>query len=88
MATLTAPLRLRSTGPRRYGDPLLLISATLATGLVVLAVIGPWITPYDPAATDILAASQGPSGAHLFGTDSLGCWRSPQPGTAAGSTGC
>ncbi|MCZ0997539.1 hypothetical protein O1M63_04350 [Streptomyces mirabilis] len=72
MATLTATLRLRRTGRRGFGDPLLLVSAVLAAGLVVLAVIGPWIAPYDPAATDVLAASQGPSGAHLFGTDSLG----------------
>ncbi|MFF0700051.1 ABC transporter permease [Streptomyces tendae] len=72
MATLAVPLRLRNTGRRRLGDPLLLTSATLAIGLMVLAVIGPWIAPYDPATTDVLAASQGPSGAHLFGTDSLG----------------
>ncbi|WP_257234149.1 ABC transporter permease [Streptomyces sp. JV178] len=72
MATLTATLRLRRTSTRRPGDPLLMVSAALAAGLVVLAVIGPWIAPYDPAATDVLAASQGPSGAHLFGTDSLG----------------
>ncbi|MEU5046295.1 ABC transporter permease [Streptomyces griseorubiginosus] len=72
MATLTAPLRLRGTTRGGFGDPLLLVSAALAAGLVVLAVIGPWIAPYDPAATDVLAASQGPSGAHLFGTDSLG----------------
>ncbi|MGW1668160.1 ABC transporter permease [Streptomyces sp. NPDC002324] len=72
MATLASALHLRSTGHRRFGDPLLLVSAALAAGLVVLAVVGPSIAPYDPAATDVLAASQGPSGSHLFGTDSLG----------------
>ncbi|MDX3519356.1 ABC transporter permease [Streptomyces scabiei] len=72
MATLTATLRLRGTTRGGFGDPVLLVSAALAAGLIVLAVIGPWIAPYDPAATDVLAASQGPSGAHLFGTDSLG----------------
>ncbi|MEU1163707.1 ABC transporter permease, partial [Streptomyces sp. NPDC005921] len=68
MATLTATLRLRSTGRRGLGDPLLLVSAAVAACLVVLAVVGPWIAPHDPAATDVLAAGQGPSGAHLFGT--------------------
>ncbi|MFD8627904.1 ABC transporter permease [Streptomyces hygroscopicus] len=72
MATLASAVRLGSTGYRRFGDPLLLVSAALVSGLVVLAVVGPWIAPYDPAATDVLAASQGPSGSHLFGTDSLG----------------
>ncbi|WEH12694.1 ABC transporter permease [Streptomyces sp. VNUA24] len=72
MATLTATLRPRGTTRRGFGDPVLLVSAALAAGLVVLAVIGPWIAPYDPAATDVLAANQGPGGAHLFGTDSLG----------------
>lgn len=72
MATLTAPLQLRKSTHGRFGDPLLLASAVLAAVLVIVAVVGPWITPYDPAATDVLAASQGPSGAHLFGTDSLG----------------
>jgi peptide/nickel transport system permease protein len=38
---------------------------------VVLAVIGPWIAPYDPDARsdDIV---KGPSAAHWFGTDHLG----------------
>jgi peptide/nickel transport system permease protein len=48
-----------------------------ATGLIVLgffcviAVIGPWIAPYDPSArsSDLI---QGPSGKHWFGTTHLG----------------
>ncbi|MGA5454890.1 ABC transporter permease [Streptomyces umbrinus] len=72
MATLATSLRLRKAERGRFGDPLLLVSAALAVGIAVVAVAGPWIAPYDPAATDVLAASQGPSGAHLFGTDSLG----------------
>jgi len=41
-------------------------------GFLVLALVGSWITPYDPNAgilTDTLAS---PSAAHLFGTDELG----------------
>ncbi|MEW2571834.1 ABC transporter permease [Streptomyces sp. NPDC047070] len=54
------------------GDPALIASAVVAGALTLLAVVGPWITPYDPDATDVLAASQGPSSQHLLGTDSLG----------------
>lgn len=47
-------------------------------GLVVLtifflmAIIGPSLCSYDPLAQDIKNMSQGPSGAHWFGTDYLG----------------
>ncbi|SED27087.1 peptide/nickel transport system permease protein [Amycolatopsis tolypomycina] len=64
-----------TTVRRRYaslGRPALVVSAVLAGVLTLLAIIGPWIAPYDPAATDVLAAGQGSSGGHLLGTDSLG----------------
>jgi len=44
----------------------------LLAAILVMAVLGPWIVPYDPLATDPPAALQPPSGAHLFGTDQLG----------------
>lgn len=40
--------------------------------LVVCALFGPWISPYDPLASDTAAALQAPSRAHWFGTDQLG----------------
>lgn len=41
--------------------------------LVTVALIGPYITPYDPIAIgDASAALQGPSLEHLFGTDQVG----------------
>lgn len=40
--------------------------------LVVLAVFGPLIAPYDALATDAVNALQPPSWAHPFGTDHLG----------------
>jgi peptide/nickel transport system permease protein len=40
--------------------------------LVLMALLGPSLVPYDPIATDPPAALQPPSGAHLFGTDQLG----------------
>jgi peptide/nickel transport system permease protein len=47
-----------------------------AFGLLVLivfsALFGPYVAPYDPLASDTVAALKGPSGAHWFGTDQLG----------------
>jgi len=47
-----------------------------AFGLLVLiilaAVLGPWVVPYDPLASDTAAALKPPSAAHWFGTDQLG----------------
>ena len=40
--------------------------------IVVAAVLGPYIVPYDPLASDTAAALKGPSRAHWFGTDQLG----------------
>jgi peptide/nickel transport system permease protein len=40
--------------------------------VVLAAVLGPSIAPYDPLASDTAQALQPPSGAHWFGTDQLG----------------
>jgi peptide/nickel transport system permease protein len=40
--------------------------------LVLCALLGPLISPYDPLASDTMAALQPPSAAHWFGTDQLG----------------
>src|SRR5215203_4659596 len=40
--------------------------------IVLAAVLGPTIVPYDPLASDTLAALQSPSWKHWFGTDQLG----------------
>ena len=39
---------------------------------VLVAVLSPWIMPYDPTAQDYMATLQGPSLAHWLGTDYLG----------------
>jgi peptide/nickel transport system permease protein len=48
----------------------------LAFGLFVLifvtAMLGPWVVPYDPLASDTAVALKPPSFAHLFGTDQIG----------------
>jgi peptide/nickel transport system permease protein len=62
---------------RRLRRPRFLRSGKAAAGalilffFVVIAVIGPWITPYSPDATGGLPVA-APSGAHWFGTDQLG----------------
>lgn len=44
----------------------------LTLTFLVLAVIGPWIAPYDPAEPDYLNLNASFSDAHLLGTDSFG----------------
>ena len=53
-------------------NPLSVIAALLLVLFVAIAVVGPWIAPYDPLLTDAAAALQQPSSAHWFGTDQLG----------------
>jgi peptide/nickel transport system permease protein len=54
------------------GNPVTGFSFGLLMLLVMCAVFGPWIAPYDPLASDTAAALQAPSRAHWFGTDQLG----------------
>jgi peptide/nickel transport system permease protein len=49
-----------------------LLSLIFIGFLVVLAVFGSQLTPYNPVETDMAAALQAPSSTHLFGTDQLG----------------
>jgi peptide/nickel transport system permease protein len=39
---------------------------------VICAIFAPWIAPQDPGRIDLPSRLQGPSTAHLFGTDELG----------------
>ena len=54
------------------GNP---VTAAAALGLLALvgcAVFAPFLTPYDPVASNVARALQPPSSAHPFGTDQLG----------------
>jgi peptide/nickel transport system permease protein len=53
-------------------NPLTAIAACGAMGLIVLAIVGPWITPYDPTASNVSNALTAPSARNWFGTDQLG----------------
>ena len=49
-----------------------LVSLVFVLALVVIAVIGPYITPYNPVETEMSNALKPPSAEHWFGTDQLG----------------
>jgi peptide/nickel transport system permease protein len=39
---------------------------------IAIALLAPWVSPYDPLATDWMAVRKAPSAAHWFGTDEVG----------------
>ena len=53
-------------------NPFTLVAAVLFALFVLLAVVGPWVAPYDPLATNVGPALKPPSWRHWFGTDALG----------------
>jgi peptide/nickel transport system permease protein len=53
-------------------DPLGALGLALVLLFVLGAVLAPLVAPYEPNALDIRARLQGPSLAHLLGTDNLG----------------
>jgi peptide/nickel transport system permease protein len=53
-------------------NPLTGISFVMFIGLIVMAVFGPYIVPFDPVATGAGPALKPPGLTHWFGTDHLG----------------
>lgn len=49
-----------------------LVGLFMALGVIVIALISPWISPYDPVAQDMNVQHAPPGWAHPFGTDSYG----------------
>jgi len=49
-----------------------LIGSGLLTPVILITVFAPYLTTHDPTAIDAAARFQGPSAAHLFGTDQFG----------------
>ena len=64
--------RRQSALGRLVRRPAGLFGLTLVTCLVLIAVLAPYLAPYDAAAQNIPNRLQGPSSSHLLGTDSLG----------------
>ena len=63
---------LRTGEPRDKPDAIAVIAGCICAALLVAAIFAPLIAPYHPDAIDAAAINQGPSAAHLLGTDSLG----------------
>lgn len=65
---------------RRYGravrhfcsKPSGAIGAAIVSGLVICAIFAPLLAPYEPDALDISQRLEGPSSAHVLGTDNIG----------------
>ncbi len=53
-------------------NPVTAVAATGGLMLVLVAILAPWIVPYDPIASDVPRALLPPSAAHWAGTDQLG----------------
>lgn len=54
------------------GNPVTLIAFAMFAVIVLLAIFGPMLVPYDPLASNAARALEPPSADHLFGTDNLG----------------
>ena len=60
-------------GIRRNGKTFqFVVMLCLATSLILLSLIGPWLAPNDPLATDFLSILQAPSEQYPLGTDHVG----------------
>jgi ABC-type dipeptide/oligopeptide/nickel transport system ATPase component/ABC-type dipeptide/oligopeptide/nickel transport system permease subunit len=66
------PIVRKSLVRRLAKNPLALISAIYILGLVVVAVIAPFIAPFEPNTTDLNAVLLQADSTHLLGTDSAG----------------
>ena len=74
---MATELTFPATTPRRAGrlarlDWVAAACAAFIVLIAVIAVLAPWIAPYDPNQVDVVQAYEGPSSQHLLGTDSLG----------------
>jgi peptide/nickel transport system permease protein len=63
---------LKRTGRIVINSPLGIIGAVIITLVLVNLILSPFIVPYNPIKTDIRGRMMPPSGAHWFGTDSVG----------------
>jgi len=72
------PARTRNETPlgifmRRFmRNRLALVGALIIAGMVVCALLAPWLAPYDPLNQDLEHVLEAESGAHLMGTDDIG----------------
>jgi peptide/nickel transport system permease protein len=84
MATVTADRQPTEAGAGGGQSPLALLlrqlfrrrlvlaAAGLLGAIIVVALLAPWITPYDPQKMDIINRLKPPGSAHWFGSDEFG----------------
>ncbi len=66
------PPARRGVGRALMADPLGAAGFALVAVFLAMALLAPWIAPFDPVALDVKAKFQPPSAAHWAGTDHLG----------------
>lgn len=57
---------------RLIGQPAGLVGLAVVAAVVLLALLAPWIAPYDPIAVDLSVKLSPPSARHWMGTDQAG----------------
>lgn len=57
---------------RAFSTPLGLVSGGFLGVILAVALLAPWITPFDVAAQDLANSNSAPSWLHLMGTDEFG----------------
>jgi peptide/nickel transport system permease protein len=72
LSARAAPAGRRGFLARLARNPVGFIGFVLASIVVLAALFGPLLSPYDPVAQSIRDRFQGPSAAHLLGTDNFG----------------
>lgn len=75
MTIAAEPARQTTFGHILYvlkDNPVTLIAFMMFALLIVMAILGPSLVPYDPLASNAAIALQPPSWTHWFGTDNLG----------------
>jgi peptide/nickel transport system permease protein len=64
--------QLRDIWRRYKKNRLAVVGMIMVAALMVVAIIQPWIVPYDPFEQNLLNTKAAPDAAHWFGTDILG----------------
>jgi peptide/nickel transport system permease protein len=64
--------RLRERASILFASKVAMVGLLIVLFWVFAAIFAPLLTPYSPTEQDYMAQNQGPSAAHLLGTDSLG----------------
>ena len=62
----------RTATRRRRPSTGVIIALVIVVGLLLAALLAPWVAPYDPLAQNLNARMAGPSANHLLGTDKFG----------------